>query len=63
MTEGWVRTAAGVLGALALVGVVVDGVLNGLVFGRMVLWIGALAVALVLHAGLAAAVSAMRRRG
>jgi len=63
MTEGWVRTAAGVLGALALVGVVVDGVLNGLVFGRMVLWIGALAVALVLLAGLAAAVSAMRRRG
>jgi hypothetical protein len=57
---GWFRTAAGVLAVLALVAVVVDGVVNGLSFGLMVRWTGLLIAALVLLAGVAAAVSAVR---
>jgi hypothetical protein len=57
---GWVRVGAGVLAVLALIGVVVDGLVNGLTFGVMVRWLSLLVVGILLLAGVSAAVSAVR---
>lgn len=57
---GWVATAALALGALAFVGVVVDGLARGLTFRLMGRWLTIYMGALLIASGLLAAVHAVR---
>lgn len=52
--------AAAVLGVVAIVGVVVDGLQSGLTFGVMVRWTGAFALGLLLVTAVLVAVHALR---
>ncbi|CAN5362216.1 hypothetical protein BH23ACT9_BH23ACT9_16350 [soil metagenome] len=53
------QTVAGVVGALALVGCVVDGALNGLTFALMARWAGLFVVGLLLGMAVMTALHAL----
>jgi hypothetical protein len=54
------RTVASVLAVAALLAIVVDGMIRGLSFGVMVLWLSVFVVGLVLAAAVSLAVHALR---
>jgi hypothetical protein len=56
----WLRRVAAVLGIVAVVGVVVDGLQSGLTFAVMVRWTGAFVLGLLLVAAIFVAVHALR---
>jgi hypothetical protein len=56
----WLRRAAAVLGVIAVVGVVVDGLQSGLTFAVMVRWTGAFVLGLLLVTAIFVAIHALR---